>query len=201
MLTLYLACLVFGGILLAVSVFAGLDHDGGLDHGFDHGVDAHVGAHAGISGHGDHSFLHDGLHDVGQFLSFRSLVFFAAFFGLTGTLLSLAGTHPLATLPASAVMGLLAAAAMHKTLGYLRATESGAPISLANLEGSKATIVVAPTRQMRGKVRVAGGEQFVQLLALVAEEAKLDEFRPGETVTIVRIDGDVAHVAEESFIR
>jgi membrane protein implicated in regulation of membrane protease activity len=98
-------------------------------------------------------------------------------------------------------MGFLAAAAMHKTLQYLRATESGAPVSLANLEGAKATIVVAPTRRQRGKVRVAGGEQFLQLLAVVADEAKLDRFRPGDTVTIVRMDGDVACVAEESFIR
>jgi membrane protein implicated in regulation of membrane protease activity len=200
MLTVYLACLVFGGILLAVSVAGGLDHDAGIDH--DVGADHDLGADAGsVHAGADHAWLRGGLHEVGQFLSFRSLVFFAAFFGLTGTLLTLFGSHPLATPPASAAMGILAAAAMHKTLQYLRATESGAPIRLADLEGAKATIVVAPSRQRRGKVRVAGGEQFLQLLALVAEEAKRDEFRPGDTVTIVRVDGDVAHVAEESFIR
>ncbi|MFZ1729894.1 MAG: hypothetical protein WBQ23_12945 [Bacteroidota bacterium] len=51
MLTLYLACLVFGGVLLAISLFSGGDTDSDMDHSLD--------AHADLAGdpsmdmHGD----------------------------------------------------------------------------------------------------------------------------------------------------
>ncbi|MCB2203902.1 hypothetical protein KQI65_04080 [bacterium] len=49
MLTLYLACLVFGGVLLTISLFAGGDADADVDHGMDlqgdvdmdHSIDLH----------------------------------------------------------------------------------------------------------------------------------------------------------------
>jgi hypothetical protein len=51
MLTLYLACLVFGGVLLTISLFAGGDADTDMDHSadlhgdvdMDHSLDAHAG--------------------------------------------------------------------------------------------------------------------------------------------------------------
>ncbi|MBR9974739.1 MAG: hypothetical protein KFF77_04105 [Bacteroidetes bacterium] len=57
MLTLYLACLVFGGVLLAISLFTGGDADSDMDHSLEaHGdLDAHpdFDAHAELDAHGD----------------------------------------------------------------------------------------------------------------------------------------------------
>lgn len=52
MLTLYLACLVFGGVLLAITLFAGGDADSDMDHSLDahgdfdagHSLDVHTDA-------------------------------------------------------------------------------------------------------------------------------------------------------------
>ncbi|MBE0644021.1 MAG: hypothetical protein IH600_08065 [Bacteroidetes bacterium] len=51
MLTLYLACLVFGGVLLAISLFSGGDTDSDMDHGLDAHGD--IGGDAALDVHGD----------------------------------------------------------------------------------------------------------------------------------------------------
>jgi len=207
MLTIYLACLIFGGSLVAISTLGGLDsHD--VDFHGDVDFHADVDADADVDlGHGDISDIHDqgmgghGMTEVARFMSFRGLVFFTAFFGLTGSALTWIGTPFLVALLASVGMGGAAAAGIQKTLAYLKQTESGQIRNLRDIEGSKATVIVGLSRGKRGKIRVATTEQFLQLLATVAEESKKSDFVPGETVTVVRVEKDLAQVSEESFIR
>lgn len=199
MLTFYLACLIFGGSLVAVSLLGGLDSD-------DFDVHTDVEVHTEIdAGHADlasdHAVGDHGFAEAARFMSFRSLVFFAAFFGLTGSALTWVKTPFLLTLLSSVGMGGLAAAGIQTTLAYLKRTESGGVMSLHDIEGSKATVIVGLSRGKRGKIRVATTEQFLQLLATVAEESKRSEFAAGDVVTIVRVENDLAQVSEESFIR
>ncbi len=56
MLTLYLACLVFGGVLLTISLFAGGDADSDMDHGLDAHGD--FGSDAALDVHGDFAADH-----------------------------------------------------------------------------------------------------------------------------------------------
>lgn len=203
MLTVYLACLIFGGSLVAISILGGLDSHG-VDFHADMDVDADADFdidHGDLSGIDDHGMGGHGMTEVARFLSFRSLVFFAAFFGLTGSALSWIGTPFLVSLLASLGMGGAAAAGIQKTLAYLKRTESGQVMNLRNLEGSKATVIVGLSRGKRGKIRVATTEQFLQLLATVAEESNKSEFMPGDVVTVVRVEKDLVQVSEESFIR
>ena len=51
MLTLYLACLVFGGVLLAISLFTGGDAESDMDHSLD--AHADMDAHADLGSHAD----------------------------------------------------------------------------------------------------------------------------------------------------
>lgn len=61
MLTLYLACLVFGGVLLTISLFTGGDTDSDMDHSadlngdvdMDHSLDVHADVDHSLDMHGD----------------------------------------------------------------------------------------------------------------------------------------------------
>lgn len=72
MLTLYLACLISGGILLMISMFSGGDADGDMDHGldahsdFDHSLDAHAGFDHSLEAHAD---ISQGLDANGDIVS------------------------------------------------------------------------------------------------------------------------------------
>jgi hypothetical protein len=199
MLTLYLACLIFGGSLVAVSILGGLDsHD--VDVHAD--VDVHVDAdHGDIPSADHHAVGEHGMAEAARFMSFRSLVFFTAFFGLTGSMLTWIETPFVLTLLASIGMGGIAAAGIQSTLAYLKRTESGRVLNLRDIEGLKATVIVGVARGKRGKIRVATTEQFLQLLATVADESKRAEFSAGDVVTVVRVEDDLAQVSEENFIR
>ena len=69
MLTLYLACLIFGGSLVAVSMLGGLDSDD---------VEVHIDGDLddGDLAMEDHSAAGHGVTEAARFMSFRSLVFF-----------------------------------------------------------------------------------------------------------------------------
>jgi hypothetical protein len=197
MLTIYLACLMFGGVLLAVSILAGaygeMDHAvGDVDHAMDvdaHGFDLHASSHG------------EGLTAAIKFLSFRNIVFFLAFFGLTGTVLTWIRIPSLITPFFAVGMGWFAAAFGQKIMTYLKKTESGAEINLQDLEGLRALVVINVAKNRRGKISVVANDRRLQLLAVVADEESKDEFKYGESVTIVKIENGIAHVASEEFIR
>jgi len=187
MLTVYLVCLAFGGVLLVLSL-AGGDGDvgGDLDGDLDAGGDLDHGQPA---------------HSLYEYLSFRAAVFFLAFFGLTGTLLTAMGTAGLAALVVAVLMGGVAGAGMQSALRYLRRTETGRPFDLREVEGSRARVLLGCERQRRGKIVVDVGERTLQLLALAADEAGRDSFAPGETVIVVSVRDGVAYVAGEDLVR
>lgn len=189
MLSLYLMCLVFGGVLLALSVFAGGDADVEMDAELD--VDA-SGA--------DSEALGEGVGAAARFLSFRDLVFFAAFFGLSGTLFTLLGVGFTVTLLTALGVGAVAGVVVHRLMDYLRSSESGALASLSDLEGAFGEIVVGVSGSKSGKVSVGAGDRTHQLLATAHEAAEVGEFRAGDQVLIVRIDNGVARVAEATFL-
>lgn len=93
---IYVACLIVGGGLVLVSFFSDADHDADLDVDADVDVDFDVDADVDIDADADADF--DGPQSVDgadalwmPVLSLRFWIFFAAFFGLTGTLLHLIG--------------------------------------------------------------------------------------------------------------
>jgi hypothetical protein len=191
MLTIYLVCLMFGGVLLAVSILAGAygEVDHAMDADADHGFDLHATDHG------------EGLAAAIKFLSFRNIVFFLAFFGLTGTVLTWIKIPALMTPFVAVGMGWFAAAFGQKVMTYLKKTESGAEINLQDLEGLKARVVVNVSKSQRGKISVIANDRWLQLLAVVADEESKDEFKFGENVTIIKVENGVVHVASEDFIR
>lgn len=184
MLTLYLVCLAFGGILVAFTVLAG---DGGDVGGYDADAVAPSGGH--------------GLQAVSEFLSFRTLVFFLAFFGLTGTILTLLGGSAVVALVASLGMGAVAGIGIQKAVLYLVRSESGQGFDIRRLEGSRGRVLLGCSRRTRGKISVDLHDRTMQLLAQVAEEAGEDSFAPGDAVVVVSVRDGVAYVSGEEIVR
>jgi hypothetical protein len=192
-LTLYLVCLFVGGTLLAVSLLGGGDADVDVDVDVDVATEGDV-AEAGGEAEGE------GVVAAARFLSLRNLVFFVAFFGLSGTLLTLLRADAAAALVASSMLGAAAAVAVHLSMSYLRRSESGALRSLATLAGAQARVLVGLTRTRPGKVTLATGDGTHQLVARIHDAAGSDRFEAGDTVVVVRFQDGVALVAEPKFL-
>lgn len=190
MLLLYLALLIFGGIFLMVSIFFGQHGDG--EFGVEGHADVAAEFHEAPSG--------GGVVEAVKFLSLRNAIFFSAFFGLTGSLLTWLRIYSLLTFASAVGLGLFAAMLSHKLMAYLKKTEVGQLHSLNELEGSKGRVLIEITRTNRGKISIVTGDRTLQVLALVADESSTEEFRIGEIVTIVRIENGIACVAEADFV-
>ena len=194
MTTLYLVSLVVGGLLVGVSILGGdLDADLDADFGGDlDGFDADGWSAAPEAG---------SLASAAQFLSFRDIVFFLAFIGLTGDVLGATGLgEPLRAVVATGC-GVGAAAVTHRLMVYLKTSESGAPRSADALSGRTARVLVDVTRTGAGKIVLDTGDQTVQLLALVAPEAGRDRFGSGDRVTVIQVEQGTARIAEPDFVR
>jgi membrane protein implicated in regulation of membrane protease activity len=136
-----------------------------------------------------------------QWLSFRNIVFFIAFFGLTGTTLTFVSGSAVVAGAGAVTMGFLASLLSHRVFQYLRQSESGEGLADSDLQGLRGQVAVTTARTSKGKISIVANDRTLQMLAVVAEEASTDEFHPGEMVTIVRIEGGLAHIAGEDFIR
>jgi len=192
MLTLYLVCLLLGGLLIAVSIFGGGDADVDVDAGAD--TDLDVEADVDAEGGGE------GVTAAARFLSMRNLVFFMAFFGLTGTLLTLLQANHLATLLTSFGLGAFAAYAVQRLMDYLRSSQSGALPSTSALAGAEARVVVGLAGKRPGKIDVVAGDRTHQLVARMHEGAGVDHVEVGDTVVVVRIQDGIALVAEKTYL-
>lgn len=190
MALIYLGSLILGGFLLALSMFSGTEVDADFTSELD--SDVSLTESGTISG--------EGLSSALQFLSFRNIVFFIAFFGLTGTILTKLGTTSIISFLFSTGMGSLAAALGHKTLDYLKNTESGHISNTQDMEGLSARVTVDIAARKKGKITFNNRDQSLQLIARIADESAKPSFRFGDRVTIIKIEKNIAFVAEADFV-
>jgi membrane protein implicated in regulation of membrane protease activity len=178
-LVLYLVCLAFGGLLLAVSALGGHDSHG------DHGHGAHVD-------HADHS--HDG-HHVSPFLwvlSLRFWTFTLAFFGLTGAALTaVGGVAAPVTAALAAGTGLGAGYVASRLLDSLTRRPLGVVAAAGAHIGREGILLLPVDRAQPGKVRLSIAGASTDFVA----ETQADEALPtGTTVLVVGFRGNVALV-------
>jgi len=183
MIGLYIFAAVLGGGLLLLSPLGG-DHDhhtGGGDHG--HGGD--VGAH------GPAELL------LGFFRP-RNLTFFLAAFGITGTLLTLAGAMAPVTLGVSVLMGLAAATLTHGVFTWLRRSDTAADaVADVDLEGGVGRVVLPVRPGERGRIACRVGDREMHLTAHLAEGVH-QPLEVGREVVVIRmIDGEAEVAALE----
>jgi membrane protein implicated in regulation of membrane protease activity len=178
MLSVYVGCLLFGGVLLAASVFGGHDHDAGggdVDHGGEH--------------HGDHGGL--------PFVSLRFWAFSIAFFGLAGAALALAGVGRIAAVVAGG-FGLSAGYISWRVLRSLARESIGLVRDGAANVGREGRLLLPVGKGQRGKLRLTVAGTSVDLLAETDGDEALGS---GETVLIVGMRGNVALVERNPAVR
>lgn len=174
MLTVYLAALAFGLVLIGASVLHG---DGG---GHDAG-DGHGDGHDGDAGHG--AFLTN-------LLSLRFWTYGLGAFGMAGTALTLLGVNPGVHVPVAAVLGGVVGAGVAALFRQLGSGTATAPASTESFLGSEGEVVLPLLPEALGKIRLRVGEQDLEVPARTGGPPI--EIR--ERVVVVRFRDGVAEV-------
>lgn len=205
MFEVYLFSLIVGGGLLGFSLITGGDHSADVHGHFDlHSGDAHA-----LDIHSDHSITHiesgkaeiqkaDAADSV-KLLSFRNGVYFTAFFGLTGTLLSLTSILPILTALFSVGMGSFAGWFGYKLMKYLKSSESGESINLKDLVGKQALVTLNVSKDTKGKIQTQCKGQNIELAAQIDESSEIDTFKMRECVLITDIRNNIAYIVSADF--
>lgn len=212
MLGLYLFTLLFGGLLIGVSLLLGghdVEHDtDATDAGLDHDVDAEADADVDLDH--DHDHDHDFDKDIGEaakgvadalrgtepgpwlpFLSIRFWTFSAAAFGLTGLLLTLFGIPEILGALIAAAMGLSVGLGAAWVFRQIKTDTVSGDVDLRRLIGQEARVLLPVRPGDMGKVVVRTMGGHIELLAITRDTQVLE---PGSTVLIAHVDKGVADV-------
>jgi len=115
---------------------------------------------------------------------------------LTGTLLGLIGSEETTTLLMSILAGVVVGLGgnyLIKTVGY-RAVSS--EVTANDLIGQTGRVTVPFETGERGKVQLVSKGKQVTLIARSLDDQNELEFKPGDEVVVVRLDGTVAEVVK-----
>jgi membrane protein implicated in regulation of membrane protease activity len=168
-MAIYLGSMLIGGVLVALSVLGG-DH-GHHDVGGD-GADGHAGDHG--------SGVADTVLAWLPLGSFRFWTFFAAFFGLTGTALTMLGTSSPVVVGAAVAVGYASGLMLTRALRRLQVTTDSS-LGEADLVGASAQVLLPVGGGRTGKVRLQIKGRTVDLLAETEEAA----MAAGERVLVI----------------
>lgn len=217
----YVVCLIVGGGLLVISTVFGGDHDvdtGGVDadvhldvhadvHAdLDAGVDPHVDFHPETDVHAetatDATSHTDHALSIASWFSIRFVVYFAAMFGLTGTVMSfMTEASKGITLVVSVIGGVVVGQGVHQTMRALRRTSGDSSVTAGDFVDKEARVTVAIKPPARGEVavRVGDAERFLPAVAGRTD----DTFASGERVVITSYSAGTAEVVsleEHEFV-
>lgn len=188
----YWVSLLVGGFFVLLSLFGGGDTDSDTDLAAGHDADLSADAHVDL----------DVGHDVAagpgfvDLLSIRTLFLFAAFFGLTGLVLSWFGGGEPFTAIVSVLTGLVVGFGGNyfiKRVGYETVSSD---VSVQELKGTTAKVLVPFEGGRKGKISLVARGNRLQLVARSLDEDSPEAFRPGDEVVVVRMSGSVAEVVK-----
>ncbi len=206
----YIVCLIVGGGLLVVSTVFGGDHDGAVDADVDLDIDMDLdvdldvdgGIDGGLDLDGDMAADadgvdfgadHHGLLDISTWFSVRFLVYFAAVFGLFGTVLTyMTELTPMVVLVISLCTGLAIGQGVHQVIRSLKSSGGNSQVSIEDFLNQPARVTVAVKPPSRGEVgvRIGNREHYIPAVAHRSD----DSFQAGEAVVIVEYSGGLAAI-------
>lgn len=171
MITLYLITLIVGGGLLMLSIFGGGEHD--ADHDFDGDIDGDFGGgmDADMDMDGDVDGFDTGGYDAWLPIgSLRFWTFFAAFFGLVGTVLVAMGAMSKTMTLAPAIgVGYLSGIVATKVLRALTKQRVGKVVGSSDLVGVTGTLMLPASKSEPGKIRFKLGGRILEEIAYTDE--------------------------------
>ena len=193
---LYLICLLVGGFFVLLSIFGGGDSEADIDAEFDADLDADFDADADADPELDAEADPGAGPGFIDLLSVRALFLFAAFFGLTGTLLSLIDSGEPLTLMLSLLTGLVVGLGGNyfiKRVGYAHVSSD---VTASDLQGATARVLVPFEGERRGKISLVAKGRRMNLLARGFGGEAIESYGPGDEVVVVRMEGAVAEVVK-----
>lgn len=193
MQSIYLFCLVFGGLFVFLAAFAGLD---GVD--FDQDFDTDVELTETSAKPNQLAPRHPPFFWF-PFLSLRFWTFGICFFGLVGFGLSAipAPLSPSTILLLASLVGILCGTVATSILRLLKYRQRDSLIRTEDLVGVIGVVTLPLNAQTRGKVRLHLKGSRLDLMAYTEEPR---DFAPGDTVLVVGMQKNgVWVVSENSF--
>jgi len=183
MLAAYLITVIVGGVLVTLSIVAGAD---GHSAGHTGALDGDGAVHGDASA--DQGALVDALLSWLPVGSLRFWTFFAAFFGLTGTAMTvLAVAGPITTAIAAVAVGYASGLLLTRTIRGLERSSSDSSLAGSDLVGATAQVLLPIAAGRTGKVRLHLKERSVDRLAETEEE---EEIAAGERVLVIAVPDD-----------
>lgn len=217
MFWIYVAATIFGGSFLIPMILGGLASDVDADFGGDVGdgldldadleveLDAEVefeaGAEleavdAGAADAASGSAFDGALGAVfASIVSFRTVVFFLAFFGAAGLVFGWLGYGSIATFGSAVLIGLIAAVINATMFGLLKHSQPNSQISDRTLEGRWAKVVLPMTLEQRGRIRIDLSGQPQYLVAKPVDDGSKQQFDVGTSVVVVKVENGTALVS------
>jgi len=182
---IYWISLIVGGFFVLLSIFGGGDSDADADADFDHDVDFdhEVDFDHDADFDADHDFDAgvDGGPDFVDLFTIRALFLFAAFFGLTGVLLSLAGTAEPMTAILAALTGFIVGLGGNyviKRVGYAHVSSN---VSTTDLKGKTGQVLLPFTGSDKGKIVLVSKGQRLHLTGKSPKSSSPPEKRFGKS--------------------
>lgn len=192
MFGLYLASAIIGWAFVGLFLFGGIDSDVAADFDPDIDLDSDLDGDAELAEGGFASSVASAALSL---LSFRSIVFFLAFFGLTGTALNLIEAGPAATLVAAIGVGWFAWVFNSLVFRALKVADVSSSLQEADLRGAMGEVVLPMSQGQRGRIVVEVGDQRRYLTAEPFDADGQGKFGPGDPIVVIEIDKGTAKVA------
>ena len=181
------AAIVGWPFLLFFVFFGGEGGDVDADFDVDVDVDADFDSAGGVGGGVASAVL--------SLLSFRSIVFFLAFFGATGLILDALATNSVITLVVAVALGLFAASLNNRVFRYLKASSVSTDVSDSTLSGAVGRVTVPISVASKGRITCEVDGQTINLTAVPFDPAEQSEFGVGESVVVVEVGQGTARVS------
>lgn len=186
----YLATAIIGWAFVGLFVFGGIDSDFDID--VDGDLDVDLDGDIEVSEGG----IASGVVAAGlSLLSFRSIVFFLAFFGLTGLILDVMDTGTATTLIAAAGVGLFAWVFNSFVFRALKVAESSSTLSSSDLRGALGEVVLPISAAQRGRIAIDVGDQRRYMTAEPYDATRQGSFGVGDQIVVMDLNRGAARVA------
>ena len=181
------AAIVGWPFLLFFVFFGGEDGDVDADFDVDVDVDADFDSAGGV-GEGVAAA-------VLSLLSFRSIVFFLAFFGATGLILDALETNSAITLIVAIALGFFAASLNNRVFRYLKTSSVSTEVDDTMLSGAVGRVTVPISVASKGRITCEVDGQTINLTAIPFDPSEESEFGVGESVVVVEVGEGTARVS------